>query len=163
MSGRRRRVIGVMGGAAGEAGAMRMAGELGRLIAGAGYALLTGGRGAGVMLAASRGASEAGGLVIGVLPGHRPQDANEYVDLAIATGIGDARNLVNVLSSDVVVACPGGAGTLSEVALAMKNGKPVVLLNFDPGPRAAEAEAAGLLARASSPAEAMERVEEFLG
>ncbi|MBN2496601.1 MAG: TIGR00725 family protein [Deltaproteobacteria bacterium] len=157
---RRRTIIGVMGGAAAGAEVSRMAEELGQRIARAGWVLLSGGRPAGVMLAASRGASEAGGLVIGVLPGADPDGANDYVDIAIATGLADARNLVNVLSSDVVVACPGGAGTLSEVALAAKNGKPLVLLGLDPGPAVPEGPR---VLRASDPAEAVERIRALLG
>jgi uncharacterized protein (TIGR00725 family) len=140
-----------------------MAKELGRRIAEAGLVLLTGGRPAGVMDAASRGAKAAGGLVVGVLPGPDPDDVGEHVDIAIATNLADARNQVNVLSSDVVVACPGGAGTLSEVALAVKNGRPLVLLGgFDPGPVVAEAEKAGRVARAATPEEAMRKVQACL-
>lgn len=159
----RRKIVGVMGGASASAEVSRMAEDLGRRIAEAGFVLLTGGRPAGVMDAASRGAKAAGGLVVGVLPGPDPDDVCEHVDIAIATNLADARNLANVLSSDVVVACPGGAGTLSEVALAVKNGRPVVLLGgFDPGPVVAEAEKAGRVARAATPEQAMERVQAFL-
>lgn len=159
----RRKIIGVMGGASVSAEAARMAEDLGRLIAEAGLVLLTGGRPAGVMEAASRGAKAAGGLVVGVLPGPDPDDASEHVEIAIATNLADARNLVNVLSSDVVVACPGGAGTLSEVALAVKNARPLVLLGgFDPGPVVADAEEAGRVARAETPEEAMRRIQAFL-
>lgn len=159
----RRIVIGVMGGGTAEPAAIAMAEQLGRLIAQAGWALLTGGRPAGVMRAASRGAAEAGGLVIGVLPDAHPDAADEHVQVAIATGMGDARNAINVLSSDVVVACPGGAGTLSEVALAVKAGRPVVLLDFDPGPVVAEAEATGRLERAADPAQAIAVIRKFVG
>ncbi len=158
----RRKIVGVMGGAAASAEVARMAEELGRRIAQAGLVLLTGGRPAGVMDAASRGAKAAGGLVVGVLPGPDPDEACEHVDIAIATNLADARNLVNVLSSDVVVACPGGAGTQSEVALAVKNGRPLVLLGFDPGPVVAGAEKSGRVARAATPEEAMRKVEGFL-
>ena len=125
----RRTVVGVMGGGTASAEVARMAEELGRLVAEAGWVLLTGGRPAGVMEAASRGARLAGGLVIGVLPGPDPDGASRYVDVAIATNLADGRNLVNVLSSDVVIACPGGAGTLSEVAIAHKIGLPVASLS----------------------------------
>jgi len=158
----RRIVIGVMGGGAAEPEVITAAEELGRRIAQAGWVLLTGGRTAGVMRAASRGAAAAGGLVIGVLPDADPDSADEHVSVAIATGLGMARNAINVLSSDVVVACPGGAGTLSEVALAIKAGRPVVLMGFEPGPAAAEAEAAGRLRRAAGPAEAVALIERHL-
>jgi uncharacterized protein (TIGR00725 family) len=139
-----------------------MAEELGRLVAEAGLVLLTGGRPAGVMDAASRGAKSAGGLVVGVLPGADPDDSTEHLDIAIATNLADGRNLVNILSSDVVVACPGAAGTLSEVALAVKNRRPLVLLAFDPGPVVAEAEQDGRVVRAATPQKAMEKVQTFL-
>jgi uncharacterized protein (TIGR00725 family) len=159
----RRKIIGVMGGAAANAEVSSMAEELGRRIAEAGLVLLTGGRPLGVMDAASRGAKAAGGLVVGVLPGPDPDDVSQHVDIAIATNLADARNLVNVLSSDVVVACPGGAGTLSEVALAVKNGRPVVLLGgFDPGPVVAPALKTGRVTRAATPEEAVEKVLAFL-
>lgn len=102
---------------------------LGKLIAKRGWVLLTGGRNAGVMEAASCGASEEGGLTIGVLPGTDRQDMSEFVDIPIYTGMGSARNNINVLSSDVVVACGTGAGTTSEIMLALKAGKHVILLN----------------------------------
>ena len=158
----RRKIIGVMGGGSVSAEVSRMAEELGRRIAEAGLVLLTGGRPSGVMDAASRGAKVAGGLVVGVLPGPDPDDSSAHVDIAIATNLADGRNLVNVLSSDVVVACPGGAGTMSEVALAVKNRRPLVLLGCDPGPVVAEAEKAGRVSRASTPQEAMEKVQAFL-
>jgi len=159
----RRKIIGVMGGASASAEVSRMAEDLGRRIAEAGFVLLTGGRPSGVMDAASRGARSAGGLVVGVLPGPDPDDVCEHVDIAIATNLADARNLINILSSDVVVACPGGAGTLSEVALAVKNGRPLVLLGgFDPGPVVAEAEKTGRVVRAPTPENAMEKVLTFL-
>lgn len=158
----RRKIIGVMGGGSVTDEVARMAEELGRLIAEANLVLLTGGRPAGVMDAASRGARSAGGLVVGVLPGADPDDSTEHLDIAIATNLADGRNLVNILSSDVVVACPGAAGTLSEVALAVKNRRPLVLLGWDPGPVVAEAEQAGRVARAATPQEAMEKVRAFL-
>ncbi|RPJ55025.1 MAG: TIGR00725 family protein [Acidobacteria bacterium] len=103
--------------------------EFGRAIAREGWTTLCGGRNSGVMEAASRGAKEAGGSTIGVLPGSDDRDASPFLDLAIVTGMGNARNSINVLSSHVVVACGMGKGTASEVALALKARKPVVLLN----------------------------------
>ncbi len=159
----RRTVIGVMGGAVVEDKALRDAEELGTLIAKAGYVLLTGGRPVGVMEAAGRGAKKADGLVIGVLPGGDPAHASTYVDIAVATGLSDARNLVNVLSSDVVVACPGGCGTLSEVALAVKNSRPVVLLDFDPGPVVTRMGQNGKVRQARNAVDAMKYIRFFLG
>ncbi len=85
----------------------------------------------GVMEASARGASEDGGLTVGVLPDDNRRHQSPHIQIPILTGMGSARNYVNVLSSDVVVACPGGTGTISEVALALKHGRPVVLLDFD--------------------------------
>jgi hypothetical protein len=130
----RRPLIGIMGGGDDatptECG---LAEEFGRLAAAAGWVLLCGGRPVGIMEAAARGAHAAGGLTIGVLPGRedRPGEVSAHLDIAILTGMGDARNAINALSSRVVVACPGGPGTVSEIALALKCGRPVVLLGWD--------------------------------
>jgi uncharacterized protein (TIGR00725 family) len=125
-----RTVIGVMGpGASASEADVSAAYELGRLVAREGWVLLTGGRAAGVMDAASRGARDEGGLVVGVLPTEDEGGATPHADILIATGLGQARNYVNVLSSRVVVACGMGAGTAAEVALAIKAKRPVVLLN----------------------------------
>lgn len=122
-------VVGVMGpGDGAGADVIAAAFELGRLIALEGWVLLTGGRAAGVMEAAMRGAREAGGLTIGVLPTADTRDMSEAVEIAILTGMGQARNNINVLSSRVLIACGMGAGTASEIALALKAGKTVVLL-----------------------------------
>ena len=92
--------------------------------------LLTGGRPAGVMEAANAGAKTvAGSLTIGILPSGPDGPVSTHVDVAVFTGLGDARNAVNVLSSDVVVACGvEGPGTASEVALALKARRPIILL-----------------------------------
>jgi uncharacterized protein (TIGR00725 family) len=125
----RRPVIGVMG--AGEPSAMSLAAaeELGKLIAERGWILLTGGRPVGVMAAASAGAKQVrGSLTLGIIP-EASGGVGPDVDLAIFTGMGDARNAINVLTSDVVVACGvEGPGTVSEIALALKAGKPVILV-----------------------------------
>lgn len=105
---------------------------LGRLIAGQGWALLTGGRNEGVMDYASRGAKQLNGLVIGILPDTSPETVSPAVDIAIFTAMGSARNCINVLSSDVIFTCGMGAGTASEVALAIKAEKSVILLNTSP-------------------------------
>jgi uncharacterized protein (TIGR00725 family) len=127
----RRPVIGVMGGGRAAPSVLDLSVELGRAIASAGWVLLNGGRNAGVMAASARGAREAGGLVLGILPGSTREGASPDLTVAVVTGMGDARNAVNVLSSDVVVALPGGAGTLSEVALATKARKPLILLGWE--------------------------------
>jgi len=150
-----RTVIGVMGGAAASEAVMRDAHEIGRLIAQHGHVLVNGGRDAGVMAASARGAAEAGGLVIGILPGNSKHGASPHLDVAIPTGMGDARNAINVLASDVVVALPGGAGTISEVALALKSGRSVITLGFTLGAEFDLFRAAGSLVDADTPAEAI--------
>jgi len=127
-------IVGVMGaGRPLDEPSYRLAYNLGALIAGRGWVLLTGGSACGVMDAASKGAREAGGLVVGVLKGETVAEGSTHLDIAIRTGMGDARNVINVLSSDVVIALPGGSGTLSEVALGLKAGKTVIALGWDPG------------------------------
>ncbi|MDI6888121.1 MAG: TIGR00725 family protein [Methanocellales archaeon] len=101
--------------------------EVGRLIAKSGAALLCGGLG-GVMEYAALGAREAGGQTVGILPGVNRREANPYIDIAIATGMDHARNVILVRSSDAVIAVGGGYGTLSEIALALKMKKPVVAI-----------------------------------
>jgi len=157
-----RTVIGVMGGAFVDDDVLDNAREIGRLIAEQKFVLLTGGRNAGVMAEASRGASEAGGLVIGILPGDTAANAAPHLDVAIVTDMGDGRNVINVLSSRVVVALPGGPGTVSEIALALKAGRPVVLLGFPLGlPFGAQYER-GQLVDAHTPREAITAVLSFL-
>jgi uncharacterized protein (TIGR00725 family) len=119
--------IAVIGAAEGGREALEAAEEVGRLLAEAGAVVICGGRG-GVMEAASRGATEAGGIAIGVLPGSDPNDANEHVAHVVATGVGQARNLAVVGSGEAVIAVDGHWGTLSEIAFARKLGKPVVAL-----------------------------------
>jgi hypothetical protein len=99
--------------------------EAGRALAGAGAIVITGGRG-GVMAAASRGAAEAGGVVVGLLPGTDRSEANEWVGVALPTGLGELRNGLIVRAADAVLAVGGAYGTLSEVALALAQGVPVV-------------------------------------
>ena len=108
--------------------------KLGQLVAENGWVLITGGRNAGVMKAANEGAKEVdGSLTIGILP-NGDAEVSPAVDVAIVTDTGEARNNVIVLSADVVIACGvDGAGTASEVALAINNGKHVILLNADDG------------------------------
>lgn len=125
-------IIGIMGPGAGATPLdLQNAEQLGRAIAQRHLTLLTGGRPAGVMAAANRGAKAAGGLTVGILPGSHPSEADPHVDIAICTGLGHARNAVNVLSAQLVIACGMGLGTVSEVALAIKNGKKVIILSPD--------------------------------
>ena len=99
--------------------------RLGAAIAAAGAVLVCGGLG-GVMEAASRGAARAGGVVVGLLPGLERSDANPWVTIPIVTGMDQARNVVLVRSCDAVIAIGGMYGTLSEIALALKLGRPVI-------------------------------------
>jgi len=102
--------------------------RVGALLATAGHQVGTGGLG-GVMAAASRGAKSAGGSVVAILPGDDVVAANEHADVVIATGLGQARNVVLVRSADAVIAVGGSWGTLSEVAIARRLGRPVVWLH----------------------------------
>jgi len=99
--------------------------RVGQLLAERGWGVICGGM-SGVMEAACRGAAEAGGLTVGVLPGDSPDTANSYVQVRIATGMGIARNVIIVSSSAAVIAITGGAGTLSEIAHCLQLGVPVV-------------------------------------
>jgi uncharacterized protein (TIGR00725 family) len=105
-----------------------MARDVGRLVAERGGIVVCGGLG-GVMEAAARGATEAGGVAIGVLPDEDRSRANEYLSYSVVTGLGQARNLAVALSGDVVVAVGGEYGALSEIGLALKAGRPVVALS----------------------------------
>ncbi|MFC1837850.1 TIGR00725 family protein [Thermodesulfobacteriota bacterium] len=103
--------------------------QTGRLLAQRGFVVLTGGLG-GVMAAASMGAKEEGGMTVGVLPGTRETTpANRYVDIAVYTGMGEARNAINTKSCMAAIAIGGEYGTLSEIGLALKCNCPIVLLN----------------------------------
>lgn len=121
----RRRLVAVCGESDPQTSLADLAFELGRGIADRGAFLICGGL-SGVMEHAARGARAAGGLTIGLLPGDDPDAANEYVDLAIATGLGHARNAVLARTADGVVALGGGLGTLSEIALALRNRRPAI-------------------------------------
>ena len=101
--------------------------ELGKAIGQEGYNLISGGRNIGVMDAVSRGAKGSGGAVIGILPGTDNSDSSESLDISIITGAGSARNNFIVLSSDVIIALGKGPGTFSEIALAIKAEKPLIL------------------------------------
>ncbi|HEX55279.1 MAG: TIGR00725 family protein [Candidatus Altiarchaeales archaeon] len=105
----------------------RIAEDIGRKIAENGYVLICGGRG-GVMEAACKGARSMNGITVGILPSLNRGDANPYVDIVITTGMGHARNSLVVSSSDVVVAIDGRIGTLSEIALALNYGRPVIVI-----------------------------------
>lgn len=120
--------IGIIGGQFCSEEEERIAYEVGSLVARRGAVILCGGLG-GVMEAACKGAKEAGGTTIGILPGPFRGDANPYVDHAIATDMGQARNAIIVRSADAVIAVGGEYGTLSEIAMALKMGKKVVAIS----------------------------------
>lgn len=108
-----------------------MAYELGREIAKQNWITLTGGRSFGIMDAALKGASEAGGLTIGILPGDTSKNSSDHAQIKIVTSMGSGRNYISVLSSHVIVVLGMASGTASEVALALKSRKKVILLNQD--------------------------------
>ncbi len=132
----RRRVIAGIGGASASDRVQSAAEQLGRAVVDAGARLANGGR-SGVMEASARGAHASQkyreGDVIGILPGPDAASANPYVDIAIPTDLGYARNVVLTGMADAVIAVGGGSGTLSEIALAWQHGKPIVLLDVGEG------------------------------
>lgn len=147
-----RKIIGVVGSGAASEDVCRLAMEVGRRIAEGGGVVLCGGL-SGVMEAAARGAVEAGGLTVGILPGHSPEEANPYIEIPIVTGMGNARNVIVAGTPSAIIALEGGWGTLSEIALARKMGVPVIALGRDSSPE-------GVL-RAGSPEEAVAMAFEY--
>lgn len=117
--------IAVIGASAPNASEYKLAEAVGAGIGKKDWVLLNGGLG-GVMEAASKGASEAGGMVVGILPTGKADDANKYVSVPIVTNMGHARNVIIVQSADACVAIGRGLGTLSEISIALKEGKRVV-------------------------------------
>ena len=132
----------------------REAEEVGRLLAERGHVVVTGGLD-DVMAAAHRGAKSAGGTTVGILPGERHADANQWVDVVVVTGIGHARNLAVAASGHAVIAIGGSHGTLAEIAFALRLGRPVVQLGE--GPRVDG------VPRVGTPGEAVEAVDRALG
>lgn len=151
-------IVGVMGGGSVTRQVNEAAYRLGKLIAEQGWILLNGGRNAGVMAASAHGAMDHGGITVGVLPDAHTEHTAEHIQIPICTGMGSARNNINVLSSDIVVACPGGAGTLSEVALALKHGKQVITMDFDVGPAFGAYVDQGALSGVQTPEQVIETI-----
>ena len=145
--------VAVIGSATCDEKVAAQAREIGREIARRGAVLVCGGRG-GVMVAACHGAKEAGGTTVGILPGTHRGEANRYVDIPIATGLGEARNAVVVRTADVVIAVSGGYGTLSEIGFALKMGRPVV--GLDTRELRQQGQPVAALAVADKPAQAVE-------
>lgn len=149
---RRPPIVAVIGGSTAGPAETDLAEAVGRGLAEAGAVLICGGRG-GVMEAACRGARSGGGLTIGVLPGIDRGQANPYVDIPIVTGLGEARNAVIIRTAQVVIAIGGSYGTLSEIAFALRFGRPVVGLGTWEMGRPGHAPAP--IARAETAAEAV--------
>jgi uncharacterized protein (TIGR00725 family) len=120
-----RTTIAVIGGRKADRSLLKEAEEVGRLLAGRNAVLVSGGLG-GVMEAASRGMKSAGGITVGIMPQDHKRDANDYVDIPIATGLGIGRNVIIARTADAVIAVGGEYGTLSEIAFALQLGRPVV-------------------------------------
>jgi uncharacterized protein (TIGR00725 family) len=127
----RSQAIAVIGAADASVEVADLAFAVGREIATQGATLVCGGR-SGVMEAAARGARAAGGHTIGILPNYEPADANPYIEFVIATGMGQARNVIVVASAAAVIAFAGEGGTLSEIGFALKLGRPVVAVRAWP-------------------------------
>ncbi len=125
MSSARKPVIAVIGAGKCSKKLRDMAFEVGKYVAEEGGIIVCGGLG-GIMEGAARGAREAGGITIGILPTDQKEDANEFIDFVIPTGFGEARNIMVVRAADAVVAFPGKFGTLTEMAFALHAKKPVV-------------------------------------
>ncbi|MBI4488921.1 MAG: TIGR00725 family protein [Deltaproteobacteria bacterium] len=125
MGKKRKLQISVIGSSDPDSESMALAAEVGRAIAVNGAILICGGLG-GIMQAAARGAKENGGLTIGILPDYDKESANPSIDVAVATGLGHARNILVAASGDLIVALPGSHGTRSEISIALKLGRPVI-------------------------------------
>jgi uncharacterized protein (TIGR00725 family) len=149
LSGKKR--VGIIGGNTPDPDSLKKAEKMGTLIAQNGYILINGGM-KGVMEASARGSKSANGLVMAIVPGKQREEANPYVDISIATGLGYLRNALVVLNSDILVAIDGHYGTLSEIAYAQIYNKRVFGLNTW--------DIKGIIPL-STPEEAMERINQF--
>lgn len=151
--------IAVIGPAQASPDELAAAEEIGRRLGAAGHVVVTGGHG-GVMEAASRGAAIADGTVVAILPGPTRAEANPFVSIAVPTGLGELRNGLLVRSADAIICVGGSWGTLSEVALAVRTGVPLVMLHgwdLPPGPILVESPA-DAVARAVAAAAAAQTV-----
>jgi uncharacterized protein (TIGR00725 family) len=167
----RRRIVAVIGNGRATPQAAAVAEELGRLIVESGWRVLSGGLG-GVMEAASRGARLANnyreGDTIGILPGGDASKANDHVDIVVPSNLGYARNVLIVTMADAVVAVGGGAGTLTEMAMAWQLGRIVVGLDVDGwsrklGGRPIDEQRSDVVIAASTPSDAVDRLKAALG
>jgi uncharacterized protein (TIGR00725 family) len=156
-------IIGIMGPAIAPKEVLEAAYQLGELSANEGYIVLTGGANAGVMDAALKGAKNVGGLTVGILKDGHVDNMSQYADIPIVTGLGSARNNINVLTSTVIVACGNGAGTASEIALALKANKNVILLkSTEAAAHFFKGLAADRVYIANEPIEAIETIKQLL-
>ena len=152
--------VAVVGASVADAATAGLAEELGAELGRRGAVVVCGGLG-GVMEAACRGARSVGATTVGILPGDDRRAANAYVDVAVATGMGEGRNVVVVRSADVVVAVAGEFGTLSEIALALRLGRPVVGLST--WELARDGRPVDVIVRARDPGEAAELAQAAVG
>jgi len=146
--------IGVIGSGQCDSEMAEIAYKVGKNVAQKGAILICGGLG-GVMEAACKGAKDAGGLTVGILPSKTRKYANPFVDVVIPTGMAEARNALVVGASDVIIAIGGEFGTLSEIGLALKMGKPIV--GIDTWEFSKKGKLAETIILAKSPVEAVER------
>ena len=121
----RKKIIAVIGAGIADEAILNIAEEVGKLIAKRGAVLICGGLG-GVMEAASKGAKSVGGITVGILPQNHAKDANPFIDIPLATGFGEGRNVIIARTADAIIAVGGEYGTLSEIAFGLKMGKPVI-------------------------------------
>jgi uncharacterized protein (TIGR00725 family) len=121
----RKKIIAVIGSGTADETILKIAEDVGRLIARRGAVLICGGLG-GVMDTASKGAKSAGGITVGILPQNHTKDANPNIDIPIASGFGEGRNVIIARTADAIIAVGGEYGTLSEIAFGLKMGKPVI-------------------------------------
>ncbi|MEW6214053.1 MAG: TIGR00725 family protein [Nitrospirota bacterium] len=124
----RQKIIAVIGAGSADESILKIAEEAGRLIARKNAILICGGL-CGVMEAAARGAKSEGGITVGILPQNHKHEANPYIDIPVATGFGEGRNVVIARTADAMIAVGGEYGTLSEIAFGLKMGKPVIGIN----------------------------------
>lgn len=128
----RRLQVAIIGSSEADETMLRLAEDAGRVVAKLGAALVTGGRD-GIMAAASRGAAQAGGIVIAVVPGTSMDEANSHTHYVIPTGLGWARNVITAIAGDVILCIGGAAGTLSELAFAWMYDRPIIALSESGG------------------------------
>lgn len=144
--------ISVIGGGSIDKKIYKKAEKVGKLLADRNHSIVCGGKG-GVMEAVCKGAKKNNGLTVGILPEDNTTKANQYIDIALSTGLGNARNVIVVMNGDVVVSIDGGAGTLSEIGHSLDMGKPVIGLETHDIP---------LIEHVNSPKQVVKRVEEFI-